>query len=144
MSSAGLTAIKRLSYIGKRPINFRNAEVAMSVSQISNAESERVKFGLLPFTRVVTVQGKLGSFDVRLVDGLNCELSEGMTHDESKISLNIDSLKYHAMNKYERKFLKSMHGTTNSILSRYVEGVSEVCSATHMNVELMLSFRAIK
>lgn len=115
----------RLSFIGKRPINFRKAEVALNISSYKS-DSDSVKFGKLPFIQRVRVSGKLGEYDVKLVDGLTCNVTEGLSSDESKLILGIDREKYGNFNKYQRAFLKSMHGTTNSLLMNYVEGISEV------------------
>lgn len=119
------TFCNRLSFIGKRPINFNKLDVAVNiVPQIFERNS--VKFGQLPFSRAIQVSGKLGQYNVSLVDGLNCQISEGLSPSELKIFLDIDKEKYQSMNKYQRAFLKSMYGTTNSILMRYIEGVAEV------------------
>lgn len=85
-----------------------------------------VKFGKLPFCSTITVSGKFGSYDVNLVDGLTCNIAEGLSSTESKMKIDIDPSKYAQFNKYQRAFLKSMHGTTNSILMRFIEGVAEV------------------
>lgn len=116
--------IQRVSFIGKRPINFYKSEVAISI--IPRENTNLVKFGKIPFKNTIRVSGKLGSFDVDLVDGLNCQISEGLSPEESKLTIDIDSEKYQNFNKYQRAFLKGMHGTTNSILMKYVEGVAEV------------------
>lgn len=117
--------LNRLSFIGKRPINYSKSDVTVSI--LSNTINRNlVKFGKLPFSSTITVSGKFGSYDVKLVDGLSCHITEGISSSESKINLDIDSNKYAQFNKYQRAFLKSMHGTTNSILMRFIEGVAEV------------------
>ena len=117
--------IQRLSYIGKRPINFYKSEVSITVISRGN-QNKTLNFGKLPFTNTVKGSGKLGSFDVGLVDGLYCRFSDGLSPEESKLFVEIDAHKYTNFNKYQRAFLKGMHGTTNSILMKYVEGVAEV------------------
>lgn len=130
------TFCNRLSFIGKRPINFNKLDVAVNiVPQIFERNS--VKFGQLPFSRAIQVSGKLGQYNVSLVDGLNCQISEGLSPSELKIFLDIDKEKYQSINKYQRAFLKSMYGTTNSILMRYIEGVAEVNLIKFLNNLLM-------
>ena len=129
------TFCNRLSFIGKRPINFNKLDVAVNiVPQI--CERNYLKFGQLPFSRVIQISGKLGQYNVSLVDGLNCQISEGLSPSESKIILDIDKEKYQSINKYQRAFLKSMHGTTNSILMRYIEGVAEV----NLNLNFQINY----
>lgn len=119
------TFSNRLSFIGNRIINFNKSDVNVSI--IPRAfEWNFVKFGQLPFSKTIQVSGKLGQFDISLVDGLTCQITEGLSSLESKIILYLDNEKYQNINKYQRAFLKSMHGTTNSILMRYIEGVAEV------------------
>ena len=115
----------RISFIGKRPINFFKSEVRVDIIP-RKFDFNSIKFGKLPFSNTIKVSGKFGSYDVNLVDGLSCQISEGLSPSESKLIITIDSTKYESFNKYQRAFLKSMHGTTNSILMRYVEGVAEV------------------
>ena len=115
----------RLSFIGKRPINFFKSDVAVNILP-KIIEGGPIKFGKLPFKNIVRVSGKLGNYDINIVDGLNCKVDEGLSTLESKLTINIDLEKYQGFNKYQRAFLKSMHGTTNSILMRYIEGISEV------------------
>ena len=115
----------RLSFIGKRPINFFKSDVKIDIIPFT-LDNNSVKFGKLPFYSKVKVSGKLGSYDVNLVDGLTCQIAEGLSPSESKLNISIEMAKYESFNKYQRAFLKSMHGTTNSILMRYVEGVAEV------------------
>lgn len=117
--------IQRLSFIGKRPINFYKSEVAITIIPREN-NNNLVKFGKLPFKNTVRVSGKLGNFDIHLVEGLNCHISEGLSPTESKLTIDIDAEKYNNFSKYQRAFIKDMYGTTNSILMRFVEGVSEV------------------
>jgi hypothetical protein len=131
----------RLSFIGKRPINFLKSEVSVDI--ISNcALNKFVKFGQLPFLNTVRVAGKFGTFDINLVDGLNCQISEGATSEESKILININKDKYVTFNKYQKSFLNSMHGTTNSLLMRYIEGISEVNANCYFSFTLFF-FRDI-
>jgi hypothetical protein len=115
----------RLSFIGKRPINFLKSDVHVNIIP-RKFDVNTVKFGKLPFSSTIKVSGKLGSYDVELVDGLTCQIAEGLSSSESKLNIAIDMAKYESFNKYQRAFLKSMHGTTNSILMRYIEGVAEV------------------
>ena len=115
----------RLSFIGKRPINFFKSDVKIDIIPFT-VDINSVKFGKLPFYSTIKVSGKLGSYDVNLVDGLTCQIAEGLSPSESKLNISIEMAKYESFNKYQRAFLKSMHGTTNSILMRYVEGVAEV------------------
>lgn len=122
----------RLSFIGKRPINFLKSDVNVNIIP-RKFDVNIVKFGKLPFSRTIKVSGKLGSYDVELVDGLTCQIAEGLSPSESKLNIAIDMAKYESFNKYQRAFLKSMHGTTNSILMRYIEGVAEVNSARKVN-----------
>lgn len=118
----------RLSFIGKRPINFLKSDVNVNIIS-RKFDVNAIKFGKLPFSSTITVSGKLGSYQVDLVDGLTCQIAEGLSQSESKLNIAIDIAKYEGFNKYQRAFLKSMHGTTNSILMRYIEGVAEVNSA---------------
>ena len=115
----------RLSFIGKRPINFLKTDVSVLVLP-KNAENNLIKFGKLPFKNIIKISGKLGNYDVNIVDGLKCKIDEGLSQTESKLTIDIDAERYQTFNKYQREFLKSMYGTTNSILMRYIEGVSEV------------------
>lgn len=115
----------RLSFIGKRPINFIKSDVKVDILPFQFSKNN-VKFGKIPFANTIQVSGKLGIYNVNLIDGLTVELSEGLAPEESKILIGIDPSKFDKFNKYQQKFLRSMHGTTNSILMRYVEGVSEV------------------
>lgn len=115
----------RLSFIGKRPINFLKSDVSVEIL-CKNVENCLVKFGKLPFRNIVRVTGKLGNYDINIVDGLNCNIGNGLSPSESQLTINIDAEKYQEFNKYQRSFLRSMYGTTNSILMRYIEGVSEV------------------
>lgn len=117
--------LNRLSFIGKRPINYLKSDVAISILP-QNIDVNSVKFGKLPFCSKISVSGKFGSYDVNLVDGLSCNITEGLASTESKMNIDIDPSKYAQFNKYQRAFLKSMHGTTNSILMRFIEGVAEV------------------
>jgi hypothetical protein len=119
--------LNRLSFIGKRPINFLKSDVAINILP-QTIDVNSVKFGKLPFSSTITVSGKFGSYDVSLVDGLTCTIKEGLSPTESKMIIDIDPSKYSLFNKYQRAFLKSMHGTTNSILMRFIEGVAEVKS----------------
>lgn len=115
----------RLSFIGKRPINFLKSDVSVNILP-KVAENGMVKFGKLPFKNTIRVSGRLGNYDINIVDGLKCKIDEGLSPTESKLTIDIDAEKYQGFNKYQRAFLKSMYGTTNSILMRYIEGVSEV------------------
>lgn len=118
-------SIGRLSFIGRRPINFLKADVALTISACTET-FQNAKFGKLPFAQTIDASGKFGQFNVKLVDGLRCDIQEGVSRDESRLVLSIDPEKYGAFDKYQRKFLKSMHGTTNSILMSHVEGITEV------------------
>lgn len=115
----------RLSFIGKRPINFFKSDVSVNILS-KKFENGLIKFGKLPFKNIVRVSGKLGNYDINIVDGLNCNIDNGLSSSESKLTIDIDAEKYQGFNKYQRSFLRSMYGTTNSILMRYIEGVSEV------------------
>lgn len=119
-------ALGRVSFIGRRAINFRKDQVSLKISDYVYTGRNIVKFGKLPFKQIVTVSGPLGSFDVNLIDGLRCKIEEGLSPEESQLKIEIDTEKFESFNKYQRAFLKSMHGTTNSILMNFVEGVSEV------------------
>mgnify|MGYP000700479681 CR=1 FL=1 len=161
MSSVA-TRLPRMSFIGRRPIIFKNSEVTFSIQQLSNAAQSirNLKFGTLPFTQTALVSGRLGAFNINITDGLDCKLSEAFTPEETKICLSVNAEKYLTMNKYQQKFLRSMYGTTNSILARFIEGVSEVpgkesvsmynacrdiklhCSLLESDIKLRLSLRA--
>lgn len=117
--------LNRLSFIGKRPINYLKSDVAINIIP-QNININSVKFGKLPFCSTINVSGKLGSYDVNLVEGLTCSITEGLSSAESKMIIDIDRSKFAKFNKYQRAFLKSMHGTTNSKLTRFIEGVAEV------------------
>lgn len=117
--------LQRLSFIGKRPVNYYKSEISVAIKPYENG-NDLVRFGKLPFKNTIKVSGKMGSYDVNLVDGLTCQISEGSSLLESTLTIDIDIGKYQKFNKYQRSFLKSMHGTTNSILMRYIEGVAEV------------------
>jgi hypothetical protein len=119
------TITNRLSFIGKRPINFFKCDVKIDIFPLS-FDTKYVKFGKLPFYSAIKVSGRFGSYDINLVDGLICQIAEGLSPSESKLNISIDKAKYESFNKYQRAFLKSMHGTTNSVLMRYIEGVAEV------------------
>lgn len=135
----------RLSFIGRRPINFRKDQVTLKISDYLSAERNVIKFGKLPFKQTVTVSGQLGSFNVNLIDGLRCRIEEGLSPEESQLKVEIDTEKFESFNKYQRTFLKSMHGTTNSILMSFVEGVSEVNLGYSTNFAFILPFiRGIK
>lgn len=119
--------LNRLSFIGKRPINYLKSDVTINILP-QTIDINSVRFGKLPFCSTINVSGKLGSYDVNLVEGLTCNITEGPSSTESKLTIDIDPSKYANFNKYQRAFLKSMHGTTNSILTRFIEGVAEVRS----------------
>jgi len=122
-----IARLPRLSFIGKRPIVFKNSEVDLSIQPIlNNQNQQKVKFGILPFTQTARVSGQLGTFDINIIDGLECTLSEAFTPEETKLSLRVNEKKYSTMNKYQQRFLRGMYGTTNSVLSQFIEGVSEV------------------
>ena len=122
------SALGRLSFIGRRPINFRKDDVCLKITDYLPVKRDVVKFGKLPFKHTVTVQGKMGKFDVNLVDGLQCKIEDGLSAEEAQLKIDIDAEKFSSFNKYQREVVKSMHGTTNSILMRFIEGVVEVIS----------------
>ncbi len=125
-----MPSLGRLSFIGRRPINFRKDQVSLKIDDYLSTERNYVKFGKLPFEQTVTVSGPLGSFNVNLISGLRCKIEEGLSSEESQLKVEIDADKFESFNKYQKAFLKSMHGTTNSNLMSFVEGVSEVFLST--------------
>ena len=99
--------------------------MSLKISSITDSPNH-VKFGKTPFENVVQVAGKLGSFDVKLVSGLQCRVVDGVSPEESRLLVEINQEKLRKFSKYQLKFVKSMHGTTNSLLKNYVDGVAEV------------------
>ncbi len=116
--------IGRLSYIGRRSINFIKSEVNINIADLIRKTS--YNFDKTQFTKSLEFTGPLGISKVNLVDGLNVNIINGATPEEACLKVDLDKQVFAKLNKYQRAFVKSMHGTTNTQIKSCIEGITEV------------------
>lgn len=115
---------KRYSHIGKRPI-YLTQEIESNIQHIDNINET---FRTTPMITLVTLKGPLGSLSVQIPKGLTVKSTPGTPGDDSlpeTMFIHRNDSIYSLLNKYKKKFVNSMWGTTNSLLRRHCIGVTD-------------------
>lgn len=115
--------IKRLSHIGKKPVEYSNC---VSIVLKPNLKIKKVLFGNTPVENKLIIQGPSGKELVNIHEGLNVKIYPSVVPNENQLTVSIDDDKIKTMSKYERKFVSSMWGTTRSMIRSNIEGVLDV------------------
>ena len=125
------TVFRRWSHVGRRLVSI---DPRVAVDFIPLSLRSQVPFGQTAAVQAVRVSGPLGSSDFPIVRGLTVSLEQGAVPGEKVLRVDVDSKELGRMSKYCQKFVKSMWGTTNSVLRQNVEGVLEValCPRPHV------------
>lgn len=97
--------------------------VGISLENIKQLDIPR--FNRTPRQHNVVVKGPKGELKFPLHYGLQLNLQEGKAKDESSLRISMNTEVYSSLNKYQKKFIRSMWGTTQAILCNTIEGVSE-------------------
>ncbi|KGG51272.1 hypothetical protein DI09_3p340 [Mitosporidium daphniae] len=141
--ASSLLRFRRLySFIGKQPI-LVDASVKIEISPIIDDSSKTFK--RTEYATLVRMDGPLGAVSFPIVKGLvvshklntNSDptlaaSADTLSTDSSReqelfVSLDLDrSLSGQKVTKYQEKFVKSMWGTTQKLLSNFAIGITEV------------------
>lgn len=119
----------RHSHVGRRPVIFEPARVSLEAVPVDFART--TGFQQTPIIQRVIAKGPLGELSFPIHKGLRWSMKPGQVSTEKLFEVELDRPVFDQMNKYNQKFVRSMWGTTSSILSRMVEGVSEVIYSYH-------------
>ena len=115
--------LRRLSHIGRRPIPFDSRVCLDILPAISRPVHV---FGQTPVVKQVHISGPLGSLTFPIHKGLAVSLTESPVENEKLLNVGLDTKVLESMPPKCRSFVKSMWGTTASIIRQHVEGVLEV------------------
>lgn len=108
------------SHIGRRCIAVPQA---VSISLENVKEFEVPRFNRTPKQHFIVVKGPKGELKFPLHYGLQLDLGKGKANDEASLVLSMSDKIAESLGKHQRKFLKSMWGTTQAILRNSVDGV---------------------
>lgn len=114
----------RYSHVGRRPVIFEPARVSLEAVPVEFART--TGFEQTPIVQRIIAKGPLGELSFPIHKGLCWSMKPGQIPTEKLFEVELDRPVFDKMNKYNQKFVRSMWGTTSSILNRMVEGVSEV------------------
>lgn len=119
---------RHYSHIGKRPVIYAaEGGVSVTLDAVSNSNVEA--FNKTAISQMAVVKGPLGIQQFPIHRGLVCQTDQpGLLPGERSIRVSLAPGILKDLSKYKAKFVKSMWGTTTSILRQMVEGVSEVRS----------------
>lgn len=112
--------IRFYSHVGKRSIAVPNS-VDISLKNIRELEIPR--FNRTPKQHNVVVKGPKGELKFPLHYGLQIDLLSGKAKDEASLNISMSKEIFSSLGKYQRRFIKSMWGTTQAILQNTIEGV---------------------
>ena len=113
----------RFSHVGRRPVVFEPSSVSIISFPAKNSISSGFK--QTPIKEKLVVKGPLGELSFPIHQGLKWSVAPGHVENESQITIQLDDAIFDNLNKYNRKFVRSMWGTTTSGINRMVEGVCE-------------------
>lgn len=125
------TILKRWSHVGRRPITLN--ELA-SINVLPAPRGGRVNFGTTHIEQLIQVRGPLGVADIPFYHGLVLRAESGLLSEEKILRVDLNHTAIEAMSKYRKKFVRSMWGTTNSLLRQTIEGVIEVEFGLKLNL----------
>lgn len=119
------TLLRRWSHVGRRPITLHE----LASIDVLPAAGGRADFGKTHIEQLIRLRGPLGTADIPLHHGLVLRAEPGLLPGEKILRVSPDPVAIKSMSKYCKKFVRSMWGTTNSLLRQHVEGITEVCAA---------------
>jgi len=110
------------SHIGRRLIPIpENVTINIKSSSFRNPSFRETQKD-----RIVTLTGPLGISQVELHYGLELKIVPGSIAEEKLVQIDYVEPACLNLSKYKRKFVRSMWGTTTSLLRQKLEGISEV------------------
>ncbi len=118
-----LPLLRRWSHIGRRPIA---VDASVKVAIVPRQAPLSVPFGQTAAYKAITMSGPLGTAEFPIHKGIRVAIGPGPSPDERSIAVSIDEDALSRMSKYCQKFVKSMWGTTTSLIRQRMEGVVDV------------------
>lgn len=91
-------------------------------------------FNTTPIINQLTFSGSLGESSFPIHFGIKFNFREGKISGENNLILSIDNDIYDNATKYQKRFIKSMWGTSNAVIKNIIQGVSEVLLPTNQRV----------
>jgi hypothetical protein len=85
-------------------------------------------FRKTPVIQLVAVSKDANKLHVPLFYGLCMQVGAGRTPREKVLELQLDEQVFSSLSEAQKRFVKSVWGTTNSVLRNHIEGLSEVCN----------------
>lgn len=113
------------SFVGKRPIVLEEGVTLSKQPIVADPQVKQHTHRTVPFVECITVSGPLGSLQQPLANGLELTANAAVIKHagQTGYSLALDEAVYAACNKYQKKFLRSMWGLTNTLLQNMAQGV---------------------
>lgn len=105
------------SYIGKQRIALDDG---VSVSIINVLKKQPPCYRSTGIPKIIKITGNKGTVDFPIHYGLTVD------HDSNTLRIHRNEDVYKNLNTHQQKFVNSMWGTTNKILSNNIAGVTEV------------------
>jgi ribosomal protein L6P/L9E len=124
------------SHVGKRPIIFPDS-VKLALENVSDIVQP--SFNTTPIINQLTFSGPLGNSSFPIHFGMKFNFSKGKVYGENNLTLSIDNDIFDTFTKYQKKFIKSMWGTSNAVIRNIVQGVSEVLFFTNQRAIIFRS-----
>jgi ribosomal protein L6P/L9E len=111
------------SHVGKRPIIFPDS---IKLALVNVPDIAHPAFNTTPIINQLTFSGPLGNSSFPIHYGMRFNFSKSKVFGENNLILSIDNGIFDTFTKYQKKFIKSMWGTSNAVIKNIVQGVSEV------------------
>lgn len=118
------SVIRRWSHVGRRLITLTKEIQATKL--VSEATARPRTYGVTPIFENVVLRGPLGELSFPIHQGLLVKESPSDIEGERILRVELDDDLFPRLHKQGRKFVRSMWGTTASLLRQNVHGVSEV------------------
>lgn len=109
--------VRTYSYIGRQKINLEDGVGVAIMHALKRQPSCYKSTGI---RETIRISGNKGTVDFPIHHGLIADV------DSNTLRIRRDEDVYKNLNTYQQKFVNSMWGTTNKILSNNIVGVTEV------------------
>lgn len=118
------SVIRRWSHVGRRLITL--TKEIQAIKLVPKATAKPTAYGVTPIVENVVLRGPLGELAFPIHQGLLVKESPSDIEGERILRVELDNDLFPRLDKQERKFVRSMWGTTASLLRQNAHGVSEV------------------
>lgn len=110
------------SHIGRRAIPVPQT-VEITLENFNSLDTPR--FNRTPRQHNIIIKGPKEELKFPLYYGLQLDICKGKASKESSLSLSMNNEILYSLSKHQKKFVKSMWGTTQSFLENIIDGVFE-------------------